>query len=105
MSGRPQLCPTVERLVLVREVSGRERDVLALLAAGADDNTIASKLYVSHRTVRSHISSLFMKLQVHNRTEVALTGMLAHLYGCESCRRQLAARGAVSPGSHLRVGD
>jgi DNA-binding NarL/FixJ family response regulator len=90
-TGSSPLCPQVERLVRVEHISGREREVLALLAVGADDKTIAGELHVSHRTVRSHITALFMKLRVRNRTEVALLGLFSHLYTCEACRKRISA--------------
>jgi DNA-binding NarL/FixJ family response regulator len=90
------LCPHVEHLVHIEGISSRERDVLALLAVGADDKTIAGELNVSHRTVRAHITALFLKLQVRNRTEVALLGQFAHLRMCEACRRRVGAEPPAS---------
>jgi DNA-binding NarL/FixJ family response regulator len=83
------LCETADRIGRAAPLSEREHDVLDLLACGADDKYIAAKLKVSHRTVRSHVSALFVKLRVHNRTEVALVGLWAHLRTCEACRGRL----------------
>ena len=47
-----------------RDITEREHDVLALLAQGMDDAGIAERLRISHRTVRSQVSSLFTKLNV-----------------------------------------
>ena len=49
----------------------REREVLALIVAGRTDNEIASALFVSHRTITTHVSNILGKLGVANRTEAA----------------------------------
>ena len=62
----------VEKLVsesLIEPFSGRELDVLRLLAAGLDAPEIAEKLVVSANTVRTHIKSLYRKLNAHSRHE------------------------------------
>ena len=51
-------------------VTRREADNLALVAAGLANATIAEQLYVSVRTVESHVSSLLAKLDARNRTEL-----------------------------------
>ncbi|SRR5579885_1971109 len=86
------LCETTDRIGRLASLSEREHDVLDLLACGADDKSIAAELKVSHRTVRSHVSALFVKLRMHNRTEVALAGLWAHLCTCEECRGRLEGR-------------
>ncbi|MEX2620541.1 MAG: response regulator transcription factor [Egibacteraceae bacterium] len=51
------------------ELTDREREVLHLIAAGLDNATIASKLYISGKTVSNHVSSIFNKLQVSDRAQ------------------------------------
>ena len=51
------------------ELSDREREVLELIAEGSANRTIAQKLYVSEKTVRNHVSNIFTKLQVADRSE------------------------------------
>ena len=52
-------------------LSRREEEVLELVAKGKSNSDIASELYISVRTVKFHVSSIFNKLQVKNRTEAA----------------------------------
>ncbi|MBI3182787.1 MAG: response regulator transcription factor [Myxococcales bacterium] len=57
---------------LLRALSEREREVLAHLAAGADNLRIANALRISERTVKAHVSNLYRKLGQDNRTQLAL---------------------------------
>lgn len=50
----------------------REREVLALLARGATNREIASELYLSVDTIKTHVRKVFAKLEVTNRTQAAL---------------------------------
>jgi DNA-binding CsgD family transcriptional regulator len=52
-------------------VTAREAEVLALVAEGMSNAEIAEKLYLSVRTVESHVSSLLTKLGAASRTELA----------------------------------
>lgn len=54
------------------ELSTREREVLALLARGYTNRQIATELYLSVDTVKSHMRRLYSKLGVTNRTQAAL---------------------------------
>jgi DNA-binding NarL/FixJ family response regulator len=47
----------------------REREVLGLLADGLSQNAIASELYISPKTVATHIQRILSKLEVHSRAE------------------------------------
>jgi DNA-binding NarL/FixJ family response regulator len=51
------------------ELTEREREVLHLIAAGRNNQAIARQLYISPKTVRNHVSSIFAKLQVADRAE------------------------------------
>jgi len=53
-------------------LSDRELDVLILLAQGLSNQDIADRLMVSVATVRFHVTNIFNKLQVENRTQAAL---------------------------------
>jgi DNA-binding NarL/FixJ family response regulator len=50
----------------------RERQVLSLLADGADNDRIAQVLVVSPQTARTHIQNVLGKLEVHSRLEAAM---------------------------------
>lgn len=50
-------------------ISARELEVLELMAKGSSNQEIADKLFISLATVKSHSSSLFMKLDVRRRTQ------------------------------------
>jgi DNA-binding CsgD family transcriptional regulator len=50
-------------------ISGRELEVLQLMARGCSNQEIADKLFISLPTVKSHSSSLFVKLDVSRRTQ------------------------------------
>ena len=57
----------------------REKDVLLLVAKGENNKSIADKLVLSEVTVKSHLSSIFRKLNVSNRTQLVLLAMQANL--------------------------
>ena len=50
-------------------LSGREREVLSLMAAGETNAEIAARLYLSPHTIKDHASSVYRKLGVRNRAE------------------------------------
>jgi DNA-binding NarL/FixJ family response regulator len=55
-----------------RELSGREREVLDLLATGLANKHIARRLGITERTVKAHLTSIFQQLGVTDRTQAAL---------------------------------
>jgi DNA-binding NarL/FixJ family response regulator len=52
-------------------ISPKERDVLTLVARGLSNKEIARELWVSEQTVKFHLTNLYRKLNVANRTEAA----------------------------------
>jgi DNA-binding NarL/FixJ family response regulator len=54
------------------ELSDREREILELVARGRSNAQIAEDLFLSLKTVQNHVSNIFRKLQVADRTQAAL---------------------------------
>lgn len=63
-----------EQLELIEELTARESEVLQLLAQGLANKQIALALGISEHTVKFHISSIYAKLGVTNRTEAVTQG-------------------------------
>lgn len=61
------------------ELTGREREILDLMARGENNAEITQRLVISPHTVRNHISNIFSKLQVADRTEAILRAREAGL--------------------------
>jgi NarL family two-component system response regulator LiaR len=58
-----------------RDLTPREREVLALLAAGMSNQDIAERLVLSVGTVRLHVSNILAKLDAPNRTSAAIIAL------------------------------
>lgn len=57
----------------------REDEVLRLLATGETNRQIAKRLFVSEETIKSHVASIFRKLEVSDRTRAAILAVRAGL--------------------------
>jgi DNA-binding NarL/FixJ family response regulator len=66
-NGLPRLLNEGQRPYPFPELSRRERDVTALLAAGHSNGTIAAKLGLSEKTVRNNVSAILVKLRAADR--------------------------------------
>ena len=65
------LNPSLKAPVLA-ELTGREREVLALIGKGFSNKEIANQLCISEKTVKNHVSNIFSKLHVYDRTQAVL---------------------------------
>jgi DNA-binding NarL/FixJ family response regulator len=77
--GRPDTkLPTSDQITRLTQ---REREVLILVAHGLNNNEIAEHLFISGATVRTHISRLLMKMELHDRASAVVmayrTGLIA----------------------------
>ena len=54
------------------DLSPREREVLTLLASGLPNKLIASRLGISEKTVKAHLTNVFNQIGVTDRTQAAL---------------------------------
>jgi DNA-binding NarL/FixJ family response regulator len=61
------------------ELTEREREILNLIASGANNTAIAERLYLSAKTVRNHVSNIFSKLQVADRAQAIVRARQAGL--------------------------
>jgi DNA-binding NarL/FixJ family response regulator len=64
---RSNVRPRLAEAVRIDELTGREHDVLRLMARGATNGEIAAELFVSEATVKTHVGAIFTKLGVRDR--------------------------------------
>lgn len=64
---------------LHEELTAREYDILYLLAKGYDNQTIADELFISLKTVKTHVSNILAKLEVDDRTQAVIYAFRHHL--------------------------
>ncbi len=61
------------------ELTDREREILDLIAAGKNNQEIASELFLSIKTVRNYVSNIFTKLQISDRAQAIIRAREAGL--------------------------
>ncbi|ABO49461.1 response regulator receiver protein [Desulforamulus reducens MI-1] len=61
-----------ERTSNVNQLTNREFELLKLIAKGISNKAIAKQLFISEKTVKNHLTSIYSKLGVTNRTEATL---------------------------------
>lgn len=65
----------------MHDLTPRESEVLVLIASGLSNSEIASKLFVSEETVKTHVGRIPGKLQLRDRTQAAI-----YAYECRLVR-------------------
>src|SRR5262245_62807602 len=95
-AGEAMLAPTVTRRLLERfatvlpggdeptppslqSLTGREREILTLLASGLSNAELGARLHLSEPTIKSHLSSIFRKLGVRDRVQAVIAAYDAGL--------------------------
>ncbi len=63
-----------EKTLAKYDISGRELEVLQLMATGLSNQEIADKMFVSLNTIKTHSSNLFLKMDVKRRTQAVDKG-------------------------------
>lgn len=71
--------PTQASRVVFPELTDREREILDLIAAGRNNQEIASQLFLSLKTVRNYVSNILTKLQVSDRAQAIIRAREAGL--------------------------
>jgi DNA-binding NarL/FixJ family response regulator len=64
-------------------LTGRESEVLRLLARGRANKQISAELFIEEKTVKAHVSSILKKLGVRSRTQAALHAVRAGVVSLE----------------------
>src|SRR6185437_16218085 len=64
---------------LLNPLSGREREVLSLLATGSSNQQIADHLVISLNTAKRHVKNILARLDVNNRTQAIARARELHL--------------------------
>ena len=90
-AGQPTLAPEAAQVLIQRtrapaetpgwDLTGREREVLALLVQGLNNHQIADRLVVSLSTAKFHVSSILSKLGASSRTEAVYIALQNDLVG------------------------
>jgi len=88
VAGQPSLSPEAAQVLMknvsepalpFQEMTGREKEILALMVEGMSNNEIAERLIVSQSTVKFHVSNILSKLGVTGRTEAVALAVKHHL--------------------------
>lgn len=61
------------------KLTRREKDVLGLLVKGSSNKDMAQTMFISEKTVKNHLTSIFRKLGVKDRTQAAVYALKNHI--------------------------
>ena len=89
---QPSLIPVLNAKMIDRDMDSekiekltkRELEVLKLLAVGMYNKGVADELHISERTVKNHVSSIFKKIDVSDRTQAAVFAIRNNLISIHS---------------------
>jgi NarL family two-component system response regulator LiaR len=87
---RPTRDPSVD--LRVRTLSGREREILGLLANGWSNRRIADECFLSLNTVRTHVQNVLVKLGVHSKLEAVAFALEHQVVGARAQASWVAGR-------------
>lgn len=76
--------PAPPQAASLAEVTPREHEVLGLVAQGLSNREIAQRLVISEKTVKTHVSSLLDKLDLQDRTQLAIYALKGGIAADES---------------------
>lgn len=87
LSGEKMIHPQAQHVIeavskkphFTNKLSKRESEVLTEMAKGKTNREIAETLFVSEKTIKTHVSHIFSKLQVTDRTQAAIYAMQNNL--------------------------
>ncbi|MGA2806724.1 MAG: response regulator transcription factor [Terracidiphilus sp.] len=86
-AGKRWVSPAVERQLTDRlqsqQLTGRELEVLKLVARGLTNREISNVIQISGSTVKNHVNSILAKLEVADRTEAVSSGLMRGILRAE----------------------
>jgi DNA-binding NarL/FixJ family response regulator len=56
----------------------REKEIVSLLLLGLPNKTLSERLYISEKTVKTHLNNIFKKLKVNSRTQLVISLLYSH---------------------------
>jgi len=71
LAGQLAVPPALRRRIAPRPLTYREKEILSLVVQGFTNRQIADRLYLAESTVKTHLSSVFEKLDARSRAEAA----------------------------------
>ncbi len=88
VAGQPSLSPEAAQVLIQKvneparpglDMTGREKEILALMVEGLSNNKIAERLTINQSTVKFHVSNILAKLGVTSRTEAVALAVKGRL--------------------------
>ncbi len=61
-----------QEMEALKRLTRREKEVLKLISQGMNNREIANTLFISEKTVKNHVSNIFKKIHVNDRTQAAI---------------------------------